>query len=443
MVDSYRILLLGECPWVPSSMGKVTLWLASELIEMGHEVVTSCFGGPTTTLWSRVFYYNPRHQCRDDRFRDLLPDVDVPTVFARRDGLVEDAVAALGGLDAVVVYGSHHAGEIGSWVNSEVYAKWSSRGRPAVAYHQIDLPYEKAGHALSVASYSVATYPSIFSKSVAVESVGWLFRKRNGSATAEKFAEYTAVVYHGIDTNIYSEKTAKVIRESPKMVRSVNRKIVAFFSKNHPRKDYASLVRCVAKLRKRGFDVAAGAYFTNAVAVPVWDVSWLSEYVSRVEGVDMDGAILTLPPAELALGLTEPALIEIYVIATDIHAYMSRGESFGIPPLETVMLGVPTVSSDIPPQREIWGDTIPLIRTAVHMREGWVGYEPDPEHCAQVCEEILVKGQDLSRARERVLGMFTARHMAQHMLSALAKAFESPEPIAKKVSEVGEVLGLR
>ena len=307
----------------------------------------------------------PRQQCRDDRFRDLLPDVDVPTVFARRDGLVEDAAAVLGGLDAVVVYGSHHAGEIGSWVNSEVYAKWSSRGRPAVAYHQIDLPYEKAGHALSVASYSVAAYPSSFSRSVAVESVGWLFRKRSGSAIAERFAEHTAVVHHGIDTNIYSEKTAKVVRESPRMVRSVDRRIVAFFSKNHPRKDYASLVRCVAKLRKRGLDVAAGAYFTNAVAVPVWDASWLSEYASRVEGVDMDGAVLTLPPAELALGLAEPALIELYVVATDIHAYMSRGESFGIPPLETVMLGVPTVSSDIPPQREIWGDTIPLIRTAV------------------------------------------------------------------------------
>jgi hypothetical protein len=81
--------------------------------------------------------------------------------------------------------------------------------------------------------------------------------------------------------------------------------------------------------------------------------------------------------------------------------------------------------------------------TEVRVREGWIAYEPDPEHCADVVEQVLTKGLDLSAARERVTSMFTSRHMAEQLLKAISKAFEFPEPIASKVREVGEVLGIQ
>jgi glycosyltransferase involved in cell wall biosynthesis len=174
--------------------------------------------------------------------------------------------------------------------------------------------------------------------------------------------------------------------------------------------------------------------------VPVWSDQNLADLARLVEGVPVD--VLVLPQPLRSTGLTEYELIEFYVKWMDIHAYLSRDESFGIPPLESVMLNVPTVVSDIPPQREIWQDTLPMVRTRETLIDNWVALSPDPEHCAEVCEDILTKGQDLSRARERVLSMFTARHMAQRMLKALEKAFEDPAPIALKIPEIGKTIGL-
>ena len=440
-----RLFIIGECPWVPSSMGKVVLWLSQELVEMGHEVLVGCYGAPTSTLWSRFTVYNPKKQCSDERFAELLPDIDIPVTLVKKGHLVEDALIYFSAPpDAIVTFGSHHAGDLGSWINDEIRNTWTRQSRPAIAYSQIDCPFEKASFALSVASYSLAAYPSEFSRSVALDGVRWLFRKRGGDSVAPRFAEHTAVVYHGIDTSIYSEKTARLVREKPKMLKPVQApRVVGFFAKNHVRKDYAALLRCVARLRKRGLDVAAGAYFVTAVAAPVWDLAWLIEVVSRVEGVDMEGKVLVLPDTLASYGAPEPAVVETYVNLMDVHAFLTRDESFGIPPLESVMLGVPTVVSDIPPQREVWGNAMPLVRTEVRVREGWVAYEPEPEHCADVVEQVLTKGLDLSAARERVMSMFTSRHMAEQLLKATEKAFESPEPIASKVREVGEVLGIQ
>jgi len=434
VADTLHILIHGECPWVPSSMGKVTLWLAQELAKMGHQILVACQGAPTTTLYSKHLVYNPRKQCFDkSKLCERLPDVDIPTILAKRGLLVQEAVEILGKLDAIITYGSHHSGALAEWINSEVLTSWTRLGKPAVAYMQIDTPYEKLGTALSVASYSLATYPSEFSRSVAVKAV----ERFMGLQTAERFSMHTAVVHHGIDTDIYNKKTAEVF-ESEKQPRDY--KIIGFVSKNHPRKDYGALVRCVAKLRKRGFNVYPGAYMIEAVGVPVWSEHSLADFAKLIEGVDI--APLMLPQPLRVIGLTEYELIHFYVNFMDIHVYMSRGESFGIPPLESVMLGIPTAVSDIPPQREIWGDTIPFVRTREVLIDNWVALAPDPEHCAEVCESILAKGQDLSRARERVLNMFTARHMAQSMLKAVGKAFEDPAPIALKVPEIGRAVGV-
>jgi glycosyltransferase involved in cell wall biosynthesis len=434
MVETLHILVHGECPWVPSSMGKVTLWLAQELVKMGHRVLVTCLGAPTTTLYSKYLVYNPGKQCSPmSKLCEYLPDVDIPTLYAKRGLLIQEAIEVLGKLDAVITYGSHHSGALAEWVNSEVFTTWTKLGKPAVAYMQIDTPYEKLGTALSVASYSLATYPSEFSRSVAVRAV----KLYMGDKVAERFSMHTAVAYHGIDVDVYNERVAKVFG-SEKQPRDY--KIIGFVSKNHPRKDYGALVRCVAKLRKRGFNVYPGVYMVDAVGVPVWSESNLADFAKLMEGTDV--VPLMLPQPLRAIGLTEYELIHFYVNFMDIHAYMSRGESFGIPPLESVMLGIPTAVSDIPPQREIWQDTLPLIKTREVLIDNWVALAPDPDHCADVCEEILVKGQDLSRARERVLNMFTARHMAQHMLEALGKAFEDPAPIALKIPEIGKSVGL-
>jgi glycosyltransferase involved in cell wall biosynthesis len=347
--------------------------------------------------------------------------------------LVQEASEALGKLDAIVTYGSHHAGALAEWINSEVFTTWTKPGKPAVAYMQIDTPYEKLGTALSVASYSIATYPSNFSRGVAVKAV----ERFMDFQTAERFSIHTAVVPHGIDTDLYSEKTVKIVAQK-RQLRSY--KIIGFVSKNHPRKDYGALVRCVAKLRKRGFSVEPGAYMIEAVGIPVWSEGNLKDFAKLMEGVDVSP--LVLPQTLRTAGLTEFELINIYVNWMDIHAYMSRGESFGLPSLESVMLGVPTAVSDIPPQREIWGDTLPMIRTSETLIDNWVALAPDPDHCAEICGDILSKGQDLSRARERVLDMFTARHMALYMLKALERAFADPAPIALKVPEIGKVIGL-
>ncbi|MCI4437491.1 MAG: glycosyltransferase family 4 protein [Ignisphaera sp.] len=415
-------------------MGKVVLWLAQELVKMGHQVLVTCLGAPTATLYSKYIVYNPKRQCSPkSRLCDYLQDVDIPTAFAKRGMLIQDAIEILGKLDAVITFGSHHAGALGEWINSEVFTTWTRLGKPAVAYMQIDTPYERLGTALSVASYSVATYPSEFSRSVAVKAVK-LFM---GEKIAEKFSMYTAVAYHGIDTNIYNEKVAKIFAQDRE---PRDYKIIGFVSKNHPRKDFGALVRCVAKLRKKGFNVVPGAYMIEAVGVPVWNDQNLTDFAKLIEGIPIN--VLVLPQPLRSIGLTEYELIEFYVKWMDIHAYLSRGESFGMPSLESVMLGVPTAVSDIPPQREIWQDTLPMIRTREVLIDNWVALSPDPEHCAEICETILTKGQDLSRARERVLSMFTARHMAQYLLKAVEKAFEDPAPIALKVPEIGRAVGL-
>ena len=108
-------------------------------------------------------------------------------------------------------------------------------------------------------------------------------------------------------------------------------------------------------------------------------------------GVDVSESVFTLDPVQASMGLTEWEVASIYR-SMDLFVFPSRGEAFGLPPLEAGLTRTPILLSDIPVFQELW-DGLPdyCFFHAIPVVESSFGlYYPDPYDLARRLETLVL-----------------------------------------------------
>ncbi|MCC6014561.1 MAG: hypothetical protein LM564_02515 [Desulfurococcaceae archaeon] len=425
-----RLVLFGECPWVPSSAGKVTYLIARGLTELGHDVLVLCAG--TGRPFTGTVCFNPAKWYRGRYAR--YPDTDIYVApyrqgFLRR--VVEDFYGSTG-IDGLIAYGTSFGSPM-----TEVNADVGRLGVGAVAYTTNDITYLNPSPAASVLAYSAVSAPTGHSLNEYVRSLRVYYE--NVDEVLDRFS----AVHHGIDLEVYQPRTCeKVCRDEQveRFRRGFGYRVVSMVAKNHVRKDYGTLARVVARLVREGYDVAFGFYAVRGVAAPVWDLNSINEQVELVEGVSLLdlGRVATLDAFDDAEGCTEDTVLRLYCCFTDVHAFLTRGESFGLPPVESLALGRPTVSTDIPPQREVLGDTVPLVRAELDLQQHAGLYRVDADDAYAKVKQVLDGGWDFGRAYQHVR-RYGYLEMARR-LAELARRASGLEPLHRVLRKRRKVL---
>lgn len=141
------------------------------------------------------------------------------------------------------------------------------------------------------------------------------------------------VIHHGVDPSFFD-----IPRAPENMVLCV--------STLHPHKNVERLVRVFGQLHKRHPELRLVLAGIRGFAT------------ARIE--ETVAAAGAREAVEITGWLELEALRSLYSRAR-IFVYPSTFEGFGMPVLEAMAAGVPTICSDIPPLREVAGDTLPLF----------------------------------------------------------------------------------
>ena len=420
-----RIVLFGECPWVPSSAGKITYLIARGFIELGHDVLVLCAG--VGRPFTRTVCFNPSRWYSGRVVQ--YPDVDIYVTLYRHTHLkrVIDEFFGSSGFDGFLAYGTSFGTPMAE-VNDEV----CKLGINAVAYTTNDITYLSPSPSASVLAYSVVVGPTTHSLYDYVRSLRVYYE--NVDEVLDRFS----VVYHGIDLDLYNPKTCEDVCKDFSFSKDFI--VVGMLAKNHIRKDYFTLAKVVARLLKEGYNVAYGFFAVRGVSAPVWDLNNINELVDLLEGVSLLDLrrVITLDIFDDVEGCPEDGVLKIYCCLTDVHVFLTRGESFGIPPIESLALHKPTISTAIPPQEEVFGDTIPLVKAELDLQQHAGLYRVDVDDAYLKTKTVLDGLWDFSKAYEHVR-KYDYISMARGLLDAIRKSFNH-EPLYKVLKKRDKVL---
>lgn len=427
-----RVLILSEVPWVPSSLGKVTSLIASGLINRGYRVCVANYSGYTASSWAGyIDIFNPRRRATvsGEPYAEYLPDAEIPIVYWGKSydfsTALEKVKAVLGGDPDVVFAYLYPYIEIA--VNDIVFKFFTSRRVPAVLYAIHEGPYMDPQQSLSTLAYTIVLSPS---SDVALQYIRGLtyYASRSGlTVPLERFS----VLPHPVLTDLYREISRRIPPpETP---------VIGMFAKNHIRKDYLTLLETVFRVRREtGVDVKAGLFWIDALG-GYWNVDNLVGMISHKYGVPREEVLsmVTFFHRELsAIGIPETSLFTMLKRSLSLHLYLTRGEAFGLPPVETVLLGIPTISSDIPPQREIFGEDIPLVKTEIRSFDSVYLYQPDLDDAVEKTIKCLEKNCNPPTSLiERLNTQLSTENIIDTLNNIFEKALEDPRPL-------GEILPL-
>jgi glycosyltransferase involved in cell wall biosynthesis len=121
-----------------------------------------------------------------------------------------------------------------------------------------------------------------------------------------------------------------------------------------PRKNWAGMLEAVARLMARHDD--AWLYLHTDLARPGGLPLPVLITACGMFGMDT-GRISVVPPSIYRLGLVDDEEMARLYSAMDVHLLASKGEGFGIPVIEAMACGVPSIVSDFSAQPELVGDT--------------------------------------------------------------------------------------
>lgn len=437
-MSGYRVWIISDSPLSPNSIGKVTLLIASGLALRGHDVAVVAYSlahFPTPVSWRIVF--NPRKwaQSCNDPLAELMPDVEIHVYPWGRMYDIYHLFSAMSRRPDVVFFYGYPYVELD--INDIAYRYFTSKGTPSIVYALHEGPDLSPEQAISVFAHSVVTAPTRFVLEQYIDgirravSVLW-------DRSIEGIEEYFYVLPHPVNTDIYSPGSGRLIGEVLGLPeRVVGRDfVIGMVAKNHVRKDYLALVDAVFRVRREtGLDIAAGLYWIDSVSGSYWSLDKLRARVKSKHGVsdeEFNDAVLLLPDMYRSLGLTESMLVYVYTKLLDMHLFLTRGEAFGLPPVESFLLGVPTASTDIPPQREVFGDRVRLVGADVDEEDDYVIWKPRVDDAAAAVREFLDGGlsaRDASDLRERL----DYRRVAKSLEEIIELALRSPRSISEKI----------
>jgi len=438
-LETKRILFVGEGPNVPSSLGKVMLYLTMTLAELGHEVVVVPHSGaayPTTFAFKRKF--NPRREAESGGsvLADLLPDVDIEIIPWAKAYPFRDALAMAGAVDVAVFYIYPYLDQD---LNKIAHEELNAKGIPSIVYALHEGPWLDAAAAATVLAYSAVTAPTRFVLELYMRGLAEACDVTKSECDAGTFVERFHVLYHPLDTKIYSPRTLElVVKAMPERTdtRSKCRHVVGMIGKNHIRKDFGLLVRAVARLRARGVDACAAAFIIDHLGHGYWNLDSLVEFCLRKYGVRMDDYVFRTPDHIRMMGATEESLLRLYSYM-DLHLFASRGEAFGLPPVESVLLGIPTITTALPPQQEVFSLTdVPMIPADLSMIDGanieWV---PDEDAAVELAQYWLGNLDELRkvtlRARDVLVQRVDRFEVAKRFLEIAERAQRDPRPLSE------------
>ena len=217
-------------------------------------------------------------------------------------------------------------------------------------------------------------------------------RRRLGPSAADK----TSVIFHGTDDDLppppdrASSRKALGLEDGVAYVITVGTIL--------RRRNVGVLVRAVARLRDQGFNVQLGIVGENR-SRPFADLGALARSLGCEASVRL-------------LGFVSDEDIARHYAAADAAVFLSEYEGFGLPALEAMSRGVPTLISDRGSQNELFAS-------------GTLAIEPDNQAVAEALGKLLA---DPSASAElRRLGLERAKafswdRAARETLAVLEKA---------------------
>ncbi len=401
-----KVLVVGEAPFIPSSFGKVTHYIVSGLVERGHKVVVAAKYG-SVTMFSYGIHYSPSASCRDPSserikgFSDLcrpglVGEWEVFTVEWPSN--IRVFLETVFDADVILAYGTPYAPPLAEFLRD---AYESRIDVPIAGYFVSESLVLPKAYGLHVGNSTVFASPSKFIRWTFIRSLSkW-------GIPEEEIRGRSSVVYHGVDLNVYNEGTRKYFREHHPLLEGVvgeGEFIVGTFAKNHVRKDLSALVFAYASLPKelRERSRLLVSLIKGCGGDDVWKLDLIVEAAEHYGGVSGLGDRVIDASDHVFGGFTEWQVLRVYS-AMDLFVFPTRGEAFGLPPLEAGLLGIPPIVTAHPVMLELWGDAIPeeffVLGHEFVTGEGLVLYAPD----IMDLRRALIAGMKSGKLRERAV----------------------------------------
>ena len=400
-----RVGIAWECPWVPSSYGKLSLWLAVELQRLGFHVRVYCPSNPELTLYSKCTQHAPR--C-DHRELGVCVEPPEPIEVCNTRYLCSDS-----DVDVYVLCGSPYGQVESQWVS-----ECSKTSHPVAGYFVTEsdiLPSLLAQWALHVDAVGFTTN-AVANAFVIHEPV------------RELHGDYV-VVPHGLPDYYFSltadrvlDYASKLVTETPGMkllLESLREGVVyGMVAKDHPRKDFAALLSAFAKLKHSCRDLPVCDKIRlflgtiKAVGAPTWIIDTLRDQL----GLSKDDVVV-LDESQQVSGVTELGLLHSYSLIS-VFVFPTMGEGFGLPPLEAGALFRPVILTRTPVTEEVWGDYPLLVKSRPFLDPtGFILHATDYEDLARKMDKLLAE-----RNRRRY-GRLARRVAEKYTSSLMAKSF--------------------
>lgn len=429
MIDM-RVLVFSEAPTVASSLGKVAAYLASGLAELGHEVHVVPFSISITS--SMLSFEKTISLCElaaksGVPLADLYPCADVYLYPWGRLYPISD-LDIIHKADALIVYSYPY---VEADLNDIAYKFFTSRNKPAVIYALHEGPVLGPDEALSIVAYSMVVAPT---RDTGVRYINAL--AKGSRVVPELIYMYFAVLPHPVNTGLFNPSTRDKLRAHYGEPLLNYDAVIGMIAKNHIRKDYAALLEAVVRAKiETGRDIAAGLYWIDAVSGNYWKRDGLTKRIAGKLGVSGDfieESIEMLPQKYRAHGAPDSYIVYAYTSLMTMHLFLTRAEAYGLPPVESSLLGVPTATTDVPQQREIFGEEIRYVRTDILERDDFTLYQPDPIDASRTIVEYL-EGKLPTPSREKLEEKHNYKNIARKLSAILDVASKTPKSLSEKL----------
>jgi len=234
--------------------------------------------------------------------------------------------------------------------------------------------------------------------------------------------ERIEVVEHGYDPKLYYHETL----EKKKYGYPEERPVITFIGMNLDyRKNYPTLMAAFAKVRK----VIPSYLYIHTEPLGYYNL-FQHEYLAGI------GEDTMYPRDHLKYwGIPEDKMKDLYNL-TDVYVNPSYSEGFGIPEMQATVCGTPTVLTDFPNHRELFGKYAWYPKTARDHPTVW-GYEwrVEANSMADKIIEILKMPEDeLKEWRKRALIHFKRlewRYIYNKLDRIIKKTLDLPPELPK------------
>jgi len=417
-----KIGVAWECPWVPSSYGKLSLWLVSELQKMGVDVRLYCPSSPEVQLYSNRTLYSPECLHRE---LGVCVELEKPVEVYNSRWLCEDG----DDVDVYVLCGSPYGQVESSWIS-----KCSKIDKPVAGYFVTEsdiVPPPYAQWLLHVDAVGFTTKAVarayLVHESIREVHSDWVHVPHGlpeyyFKLSPDAIVEYGLRQYEkrGIRED-QGVKSALESRESGVLYGTV--------AKDHPRKDFGALLSAFSRVKhsceENGLSfcnrVRLFLGFIRAVGVPTWYIDMLIQALGLHRS-----DVLIFEDVSQESGITEFFLLFSYSLMS-VFVFATMGEGWGMPLIEAGALFRPVVATKTPVLEEIWEGYPLLVKSKpVLVSEGFILHATDYSDLARKMSKLMSPRhrRRYGLMARRIVEKYTSRRMAESFLKLVDLAVQ-------------------